>query len=116
MNDVLADTQAIIWYLLDPPRLSPAAKVALLTAELSGRIYVSTITLMEVNYLQTKASFQYPSVLPILLSDIANPAEPIEALPVTVEVARALDQVPRIEVPDMPDRIIAATAVAHKLP
>jgi predicted nucleic acid-binding protein len=27
-----------------------------------------------------------------------------------------MDLVPRVEVPDIPDRIIAATAVAHKLP
>jgi predicted nucleic acid-binding protein len=26
-----------------------------------------------------------------------------------------MDQVPRAEVPDMPDRIVAATAVAHDL-
>jgi hypothetical protein len=33
-----------------------------------------------------------------------------------LEIAEALDFVPRDEVPDMPDRIIAATAVSHMLP
>ena len=37
-------------------------------------------------------------------------------LPVGLEIAQAMDLVPRAEVPDMPDRIIAATAVAHTLP
>ena len=31
-------------------------------------------------------------------------------------IAQAMELVPRSEVPDMPDRIIAAGAVVHKLP
>ena len=49
----------------------------------------------------------------IALATDAN--EPLEVLPLTLEIARAMDLVPRAEVPDMPDRIIAATAVAHQL-
>ena len=45
-----------------------------------------------------------------------DPSEHLRVLPVTVDVARAVVQIPRSEVPDMPDRIIAATAVAHRLP
>ena len=37
-------------------------------------------------------------------------------LPLTLQVAQVMDLVPRAEVPDMPDRIVAATAVAYKLP
>jgi predicted nucleic acid-binding protein len=54
--------------------------------------------------------------VPRLIALIEDPNEPIEVLPLTVSVAQALDLVPRAEVPDMPDRIIAATAVAHQLP
>jgi len=36
--------------------------------------------------------------------------------PLTREVAEALAELPRSEVPDMPDRIIAATALQHGLP
>jgi hypothetical protein len=45
-----------------------------------------------------------------------DPNERLEVLPHTLEIAQAMDLDPRAEVPDMPDRIIAATAVAHKLP
>src|SRR5438105_1875568 len=45
-----------------------------------------------------------------------DPNEPLDVLPVTLGVAGALPGVPRAEIPDMPDRIIAATAVAHGLP
>ncbi|WP_088256355.1 type II toxin-antitoxin system VapC family toxin [Fimbriiglobus ruber] len=116
MSDVVADTHSIVWFLFDTPRLSPAADAALTAAISSGRRYISAITLVELNYLTGKASFPYPGILRHLLSLIADTGEPVDVLPVTLEIARALDQVPRSEVPAMPDRIIAATAVAHKLP
>jgi PIN domain nuclease of toxin-antitoxin system len=88
----------------------------LTAASLSGRIFISAITLVEVNYLSGKKTFPYSGVLPRLLALAIDPAEPLEVLPLTLEVAQAMDLVPRAEVPDMPDRIVAATAVAHKLP
>jgi PIN domain len=55
MNDILADTHAILWYLFDPTRLSAAALQALTDAEKSGgRIFISAITLVEVRYLVEK--------------------------------------------------------------
>ncbi len=116
MNDVVADTHAIVWYLFDPGRLSLAADTALTAAAQSARIFVSTITLVEVNYLTGKKTFPYTGALPRLYSLLADPAQSLKALPVDLAVAQALDQVPRAEVPDMPDRIVAATAVAHHLP
>jgi PIN domain nuclease of toxin-antitoxin system len=116
MNDVIADTHSIVWSLFDPPRLSTTARTTLITATASGRIFISTITLVELNYLAGKRSFPYVGVLPKLISLIQDPAEPIDVLPLTMAVAQAMDQVPKVEVPDMPDRIIAATAVAHRLP
>jgi PIN domain nuclease of toxin-antitoxin system len=116
MSDVLADTQSVVWYLADLGRLSRPADAALTAAAQSGRILVSTITLVELTYLAGRRTFPYAGVLPRLYTLLADPAEPIDALPVTVEIARALDRVPRAEVPDMPDRIIAATAIAHNSP
>jgi PIN domain nuclease of toxin-antitoxin system len=116
MSDVLADTHSIVWSLSDPGRLSPAAFTTLTTAAQSGRILISTITLVELTYLSGRRTFPYTGVLPRLYALLADPAEPIDTLPLTLVVAQALDRVPRAEVPDMPDRIIAATAVAHNLP
>ena len=67
MSDVLADTHALVWSLFDPGRLSPAALSALTAASLSGRIFISAITLVEVNYLSGKKTFPYSGVLPRLL-------------------------------------------------
>lgn len=116
MSDVLADTHSIVWSLFDPRRLSPAAFASLNLASQTGRIFVSAITLVELNYLTGKKSFPYTGVLPRLVALATDPNEPIELLPLSLQVALAMDQVPRAEIPDMPDRIIAATAVAHQLP
>jgi PIN domain nuclease of toxin-antitoxin system len=116
MSDVLADTHSIVWFLFDTARLSPAADEALTAAAQSGKLYISAITLVEVNYLSSKKTFPYSGVFPRLIALANDPNEPLEVLPLTLEIAQALDLVPRTEVPDMPDRIIAATAVAYKLP
>lgn len=115
MSAVLADTHAIVWSLFDPPKLSSLARSPLIAATGTDRICISTITLVELNYLVGKKSFPYVGVLPKLIALIRDPSEPIEALPLTVTVAEAMDRVPRTEVPDMPDRIIAATAIAHSM-
>jgi predicted nucleic acid-binding protein len=47
---------------------------------------------------------------------VSDPAHPIEVLPVSVDVARIIDRIPRAVVPDLPDRIVAATALAHTIP
>jgi len=116
VSDVLADTHSVVWFLFDLARLSPAADAALTAAAQSGRLWISAITLVEVSYLSGKKSFPYSGVLPRLIALATDPNEPLEVLPLTLEVAQAMDRVPRAEVPDMPDRIVAATAVAHNLP
>ena len=47
---------------------------------------------------------------------LADPDYVIEEVPFTVEVVDAMRQVPRGDVPDMPDRILAATAVYFGVP
>jgi PIN domain nuclease of toxin-antitoxin system len=116
MNDVLADTHAIVWFLFDPPKLSAVADATLTKASQSGTILVSAITLVEVSYLSTKKSFPYTGVLSRRVSLARNPIEPLKVLPLTLDVAVMMDRIPRSEIPDMPDRIVAATAVANTLP
>lgn len=115
MSDVLADTHALVWSLFDPERLSPPALSALTKASLAGRIFISSITLVELNYLANRPSFPYPDAFPQVLSLVTNPIEPLHVLPLSLDVVQSLGRVPRDEVPDMPDRIIAATAVCYRL-
>lgn len=116
MNEVLADTHSLIWFLFDSKRLSPSASQALTAATLLGKIYISAITLVELSYISGKKNFPYPGIDSLILTQVLDPNKPFEILPVTFQIALAMDRVPRDEIPDMPDRIIAATAVNHRLP
>lgn len=116
MADAVTDTHGLIWYLEDSPRLSPAAREAFDACDRGeALIFVPTICLVEIVYLEEKG--RIPSELRAQLQ--AHLQAGITGLllaPLTREVAEALPQVPRAEVPDMPDRIIAATAVELGLP
>ena len=51
-----------------------------------------------------------------LKAALADPDYAIEEAPFTAEIVEAMRQVPRAGVPDMPDRIVAATAVHFAVP
>lgn len=116
MGAVVADTHALIWYLFEPKRLSSAARTALLQAEANpGTIYVPTISVVEARYLVEKGTLT-ESIFKELLDSLlaANTALTVASL--TLDIARALKEVPKNSIPDMPDRIIAATALHFGLP
>jgi PIN domain nuclease of toxin-antitoxin system len=113
---VVADTHALIWSLFEPSRLSVAAKTALALAEAAGvPIYVSSVSIVELRYLVEKGKFtdaDYDAVLKVL----RDPATAPTVVPLDTETADALKLIARADVPDMPDRIIAATARYLGLP
>ena len=78
-------------------------------------MYVPTICLVEIVYLQEKG--RIPTDLKSAL-DAALQAGNTGLVPssLTLDIVDALVQVPRAEVADMPDRIIAATAVHLGVP
>jgi PIN domain nuclease of toxin-antitoxin system len=78
-------------------------------------IYVSAITPIEVRYLVEKGKLP-PTTHTDLMAAITDPSVALELLPIDLAVVQALDRVPRATVPDLPDRIMAATALAHRLP
>ena len=113
---VVADTHTLIWLLFEPSRLSADAKTALTNAEASGApIYVSSVSIIELRYLVDKGKFteaDYGAVLTVLRDPTAAPT----VVPLDTDNADALHLIARAEVPDMPDRIIAATARYLGLP
>ncbi len=113
MSDLLADTHAIVWFLLEPSRLSSAADAALSNAIHSGQvIQVSAITLVELVYLTERGKLPLAAWTG-LLAALHDPAISVALLPVDEAVAQAVERIPRSIVPDMPDRIIGATALIH---
>lgn len=112
MKAVAADTHAAIWFLNDDCRLTHTAARALDDAQ---RILLPSICLIEIIYLVEKARL-HAATLPRLLAELANPASTLELAPLDLGVVMAIEDISRQVVPDMPDRVIAATAWHHCVP
>lgn len=116
MSDAVTDTHGLIWYLANDPLLSPAASQAFEQCDRGEiAIHVPTMCLVEMVYLQEKGNIpaqlkaRFDSVLQtgtsgLILADL------------TADIVDTLARIPRTSVPDLPDRIIAATAVHLNLP
>ena len=116
MSAVLADTHALIWYLREPTKLSATALAALRQAAPAGDpIYVASISLVEVCYLVEKG--RLPQVAFARLDGaLDNATTNLASVPLDLAIARAVAQIPRGAAPDLPDRIIAATAFHLNVP
>lgn len=110
MSAVVADTHAVVWLLFSPQRLSPDALAALHGAIEAGEsIYVASIALVEIAYLVEKDRLSR-EILDRLASELSRPDSGLSVVPLDLPVALAIENIAREDVPDMPDRVIAATA------
>lgn len=116
MLRAVADTHAIIWHVFADNRPSPRARTFIeSTAAAGDQIAISAVTLVEIAYLVKKGRLP-AGTLAEVLSELARVDTVLVDVPVDRSVATNILQVARIDVPDMPDRIIAATAVGLGLP
>ena len=118
-----ADTHALLWHLQErfAPRsrrrgrgLSQRARRVFAAAD-AGRetVLIPTIVLVELVSLSERGII--PGLLVDgLLSDLGRGAENYRVAPLDLEVVNRLRDVPAMSVPEMPDRIIAATAKATR--
>lgn len=116
MLRAVMDTHAIIWYIFGDSRLSITAQNAIAQIASDGdRVAFSSITLAEIVYLSEKGR-----ISPLTLERLLAAVDTTDAVLVEVEfnrdIANALRLVNRTEVPDLPDRIIAATALHLGVP
>jgi len=110
------DTHAALWYLLKSRRLSPKALHAIEAALQSGEpLFVSLISFVEVVYLVEKGRLPV-AALERLMTAFENPLAALRVAPLDVDVTRFVQQIPRDTIPDVPDRVIAATALRLGLP
>lgn len=115
MSAVL-DTHAAIWYVFDRKRLSKEALQFIRRAIDRGRpVYVSAISIVETIYLIERGRVPLEAIQR-LEAGLKDPTSGLRVAPVNEDVAEAVHRVPRAIVPDMPDRIIAATALHLGLP
>jgi PIN domain nuclease of toxin-antitoxin system len=113
----VTDTHALIWHFTRDGRLSDEASQHFSAADRGDAvIYVSAMTLIEIVYLGEKAR-----VSSDLCNEVIQRLKPAKdtsyrIVPIDHGVSTAVAAVPRIAVPEMADRVIAATAHHLGLP
>ncbi len=111
---VLADSQALVWYLADPARLTEAAIAALDEAEASDGIAVSAVTLPELWVATHKRSVSRrleSGVFELVRASVEDPTLNFSILPVTAATAASFEAVGWPELRDPFDRFIVATSL-----
>ncbi len=112
----MLDTHALVWYIDDDPRLSPRALAAMERCIAAGRrVGVSAISLVELVYLTEKGRLDRDAITRVRQRYVTD-SDIFTLMAVTSDTAAALERIPRNEVPDMPDRIIAATGLHLGVP
>ena len=116
MSAVIADTHALVWLLAEPAKLSaPALDAFNQTVDDGDPIYLSSISLIELRYLIEKGRLSQ-TVMDRLVAALNRTDATLEVVSITAGIALAIEKIPRTAVPDMPDRIIATTALEMGLP
>ena len=115
MADIVIDTDAAIWYFADATQLSKPAETAIDNGEANGIIFVSAITIIELIYLIEKGKIPQ-DVLDLLRDALDDSTTAFRLIEISREIADEVENISRPTVPDMPDRIISATALHLNLP
>jgi PIN domain nuclease of toxin-antitoxin system len=84
-------------------------------ASTRGQVGFSALSLAEVVYLQERGRIP-AGTFDRLLEALEGENSFLVVSPVTLAVVAAMQAIPRTEVPDLPDRIIAATALHLNIP
>ena len=112
----IADTHTALWYLYADPRLSKSAREFIDSPVAQGlKIALSSISLAEVVYLVEKrrvAAGAYTDLSRVL----NDPDHVFEEVGVDQQIVSAMHHIAREDVPDLPDRLIAATGLHFGLP
>jgi PIN domain nuclease of toxin-antitoxin system len=112
----VADTHALVWYLAGDARLSAPARAAIETAERNGdQIGVSSMTLIEIVYL-IELGRVHAATLDIARAAMERANAFLVEVPINYPIVQVLRTIHRAHVPEMPDRVIVATAVHLGVP
>ena len=116
MIKAVADTHAVIWYLFQDKRLSAIAQATIAQiASVGDQVAFSTITLAEILYLSERGRIA-ADTLSHLFSAITTQQAVLIDVPFHRDIALAMQQIDPAQVPELPDRMIAATALYLSVP
>lgn len=112
----VADTHSILWYLYNDPRLSVTAFQVMVGTEQAGdQIAISSLTLAEIVYLVEKGKIDNKAFERVLGALAQTNATLIE-IAFDRHIAMTMCLIARSQVPDLPDRIVSATAYYLQVP
>ncbi len=116
MKRYVTDTQCLLWYLADDRRLPRGPNRAFKAAdEGNAQVLVPSITLVEAIFLSQRKRVS-EALLACVLELQEDPDASIAVVPLDMAVVRALSDFGPAAVPELADRVIAATARALGLP
>ncbi len=112
MENILADTHAIIWYAEDNKKLGSEARGLLDQGQEGKRqVYVSLMSFFEMEYLIHRGKID--SKLPALLLKASKVSHTtFQIMAIDQEVYHQFVKIPHDKIPELPDRIITASALA----
>lgn len=116
MSRYVTDTHALHWHLTGDSRLSLTARQIFLETDAGHhQVLIPGVALIEMVYLVEKGRLEESFVNHLFrLLDTVMGSYAVADL--DQNTARAMRSIPRAAVPDMPDRIILATALQLGLP
>ena len=112
---ILLDTHALVWWLLEPSRLSRRAASAIRRARRSGGLAIGAMTLWEVAAMFAGRQLAPRGSVEDSVRTFFEEAG-VEVRPLTAEIAALATQFPENFPHDPADRLIAATARAEGIP
>src|SRR6266545_4911693 len=112
----VADAHAVIWYVFADARISSIARTIMQdAAKTDDQVAISSVTLVEIVYLIEKGRID-SHTLDRIFEALDHPQSLFVEIPVDRHISESMRLVDRGQVPDLPDRIIAATAVHLGVP
>ena len=116
MKRYVADTQSILWHLAKDRHLSrQARRIFGLVEKGRAQVLIPSIVLVEAIFLMQRQRISKSQVSQLFeLSEDADAN--FYVVPLDMAVAQAVSDFGPVAIPDMPDRIIVATAHQLRLP
>ncbi|MEZ4769332.1 MAG: PIN domain-containing protein [Caldilineales bacterium] len=116
MKRYVADTQCLLWYLSDDRRLPRSINRVFRAADDgNAQILVPSIALVEAIFLSQRQRVS-DALLKRVLDLSEDPETSIAVVPLDMAVVRTVNDFGPAGVPELADRVIAATARALNLP
>lgn len=112
---LVLDTHMWVWWLTGAKDLPTRERDGLDRLAVAGELRLSAISLWEAQLWHARQRLELPLPFADWLSRAADPAT-VTILPLDLAVVVALDDLPASFHGDPADRLIVATARAHKLP